>query len=143
MTNIANQQGTCLCGEISVQVAQLDTRVGVCHCGMCRKWGGGPLLAVDCGTEVEITGDSLATFTSSEWGERGFCQRCGTHLFWRMRHSGQYIMPADLFTDAEGLTMDHQIFIDQKPAYYEFANQTKNMTEQEVFEMFASENGAE
>ena len=25
--------------------------VGACLCSMCRKWGGGPLLAADCGTD--------------------------------------------------------------------------------------------
>lgn len=137
MTKLADQQGSCLCGGVSVKVEQLDAQVGVCHCGMCRKWGGGPLLAVDCGTGVQLDGDSLATFASSEWAERGFCQRCGTHLFWRMRQTGQYIMPAGLFADTEGLVLDHQIFIDHKPDYYAFANDTKCMTEAEVIAMFA------
>ncbi len=35
------------------------------------------------------------------------------------------------------MVFDHQVFIDQKPAYYEFANQTKNMTGAELFAMYA------
>ena len=139
MSKLSDQRGSCLCGGVTVKVAQLDAQVGVCHCGMCRKWGGGPLLAVDCGTEVDIEGNSLATFASSEWAERGFCQQCGTHLFWRMRQTGQHIMPAGLFAETEGLVLDHQIFIDKKPEYYAFSNDTKCMTEAEVFAMFASD----
>ena len=32
---------------------------------------------------------------------------------------------------------NHQVFIDKKPAYYEFKNNTENMTEAEVFEKYA------
>jgi hypothetical protein len=37
----------------------------------------------------------------------------------------------------EGLVFDRQIFIDEKPEYYSFANETKNMTGAEVFAQFA------
>ena len=47
-------------------------------------------------------------------------------------------MPAGLFEDEENLVMDHQIFIDEKPEYYKFANETKEMTGAEVMEMFAN-----
>ena len=33
---------------------------------------------------------------------------------------------------------DHQVFIDEKPDYYSFANETKDMTGQELFAMFAN-----
>jgi hypothetical protein len=35
------------------------------------------------------------------------------------------------------MVLTSQIFIDEKPAYYTFANQTKTMTGAEVFAMFA------
>ena len=106
---------------------------------MCRRWGGGPLLAVDCGTDVSIEGEEhVGTFSSSEWAERGFCKSCGTHLFYRLRESGQYIMPVGLFDEAGApVNFDHQIFIDEKPEYYAFANETRNMTGAEVFAMYA------
>ena len=47
-------------------------------------------------------------------------------------------MPAGLFTDLEGrFELTHQIFIDHKPAFYEFANPTRNLTEAEVIAQFA------
>ena len=37
-----------------------------------------------------------------------------------------------------GLVFDHQIFIEEKPSFYAFANETKNMTGEEVFALFAA-----
>mgnify|MGYP000675211619 CR=1 FL=1 len=41
-----------------------------------------------------------------------------------------------LFNDR--LKIIHQIFIDEKPAYYCFANETHNMTGAEVFAQFGA-----
>ncbi|WP_442512508.1 GFA family protein, partial [Novilysobacter longmucuonensis] len=40
-------EGSCLCNSIIVS-APAEAEVGVCHCSMCRRWGGGPMLAVHC-----------------------------------------------------------------------------------------------
>lgn len=134
----AQQSGSCLCGAVNVSVQSVDEKLGVCHCSMCRKWGGGPLLAVDCGSGVTFEGEqNVAVYDSSLWAERGFCSQCGTHLFYRLKQKNQYIMPAGLFDNAPELTMDHQIFIDEKPDYYCFANETQNMTGAEAFAAFA------
>lgn len=95
------------------------------------------MFAVHCGPNVEFKGDTPATYQSSDWAERGFCSQCGTHLFYHLLPSNEYILPAGLFQD-EQFELDSQIFIDEKPPFYELNNQTKNMTGQEVFELFAS-----
>ncbi len=46
-------------------------------------------------------------------------------------------MPVGIFDDVEQFIFDHQIFIEEKPEYYCFANETQNMTGSEVFAMFA------
>ncbi|MGY8872342.1 MAG: GFA family protein [Pseudomonadales bacterium] len=139
MSKFNGVKGSCLCGGVQVQVAKVADKVGACHCGMCRKWGGGPLLAVDCGTEVTFTGEeNISTFASSEWAARGFCKQCGTHLFYHLNESGQYIMPVGLLENTDELLFDHQIFIDKKPSYYSFSNKTADMTEAEVFAMYGA-----
>lgn len=126
--------GACLCGAVSVTAPSADIHAGACHCATCRRWGGGPLMALDCGTDVGFTGeDHITRYASSEWAERGFCATCGTHLFYHLKGQGRYIMPAGLFDGEPHLVFDHQIFIEQKPGYYAFANDTKNMTGAEVF----------
>ncbi len=130
--------GNCLCGTVQVTVKNMSNHVGACHCSMCRRWSSGPLLAVDCGTEVSFTGEeNISVFNSSEWAERGFCSTCGSHLFYRIKESKQYVIPVGLFNDNQKLVFNHQIFIDDKPSFYSFANETSNMTGAEVFAKYA------
>jgi hypothetical protein len=105
---------------------------------MCRKWGGGPLLAIDCGSDVQIEGaDSITFFDSSKWADRGFCKNCGTHLFYRLKDSQQYQIPVGLFGDSVAPEFGLQVFIDRKPESYAFSNKTKELTEAQIYEMYA------
>ena len=132
-------KGSCLCGEVKLSTTSTNNEVGACHCGMCRKWGGSSFLAIDCGSNVSFDDeDNIGVYQSSEWAERGFCKQCGSHLFYRLKQNHQYFIPVGIFDNSEGLIFDHQIFIDEKPEFYSFANETKNMTGEEVFAMFAS-----
>lgn len=134
----------CLCKKITATAINVTTHVDSCHCSMCRKWSGGPFLALNCGTQVTFEGNQhIATFSSSDWAERGFCNNCGTHLFYKLKESQQYIMPAGLFDHLEDAEFTTQIFVDEKPAYYDFANQTKMMTGEEVFAAFANSDNSE
>ena len=135
-TNIG--KGHCLCGAVYIVAAAMSTKVGVCHCGTCRRWTGGPLFSVECGSDVSFKGqENIEVFASSDWAERGFCKKCGSHLFYRLKQANQYIMLAGIFDNGEQLVFDHQIFIEEKPEYYRFANETHNMTGAEVFAQYA------
>jgi len=97
----------------------------------------GAFMEIDCGTEVSFEGEeSITVYNSSDWAERGFCNKCGSHLFYRLKESKQHMMAVGLFDDQEGLTFQSQVFIDKKPSFYSFANETNNMTEAEIFEMY-------
>ena len=138
MSELSILEGSCLCGAVSVSTTSTNQEVGACHCSMCRKWGGSSLLAIECGSDVSFTGEeNIGVYQSSEWAERGFCNKCGSHLFYRLKQNNQYYIPVGIFDNSEGLVFDHQIFIEEKPEYYSFANKTKNMTGEEVFAMFA------
>lgn len=131
--------GHCLCGEVRIRAKSASSSVGACHCRMCRRWGGGPFMEIDCGASVEIRGEgNVAIFSSSDWAERGFCRNCGTHLFYRLKETGQHMIPVGIFEDSEGLEFANQVFIDEKPEYYEFANKTKDMTGAELFALFGA-----
>ncbi len=128
--------GHCLCGAVSL-VSSRAREIGACHCGYCRRWGGGPLLAVHCGPDVVFAGiEHIAVYASSEWAERAFCKRCGTHLYYRLNATGEYFVPAGVF-ESQDFTLASQIYIDRKPDYYDFANRTSTMTEAEVIARYA------
>ncbi len=134
---MSERQGHCLCGAVKITATGASDDVGACHCQMCRRWGGGPFMEVDCGSDVIFEGeDKISVFKSSDWAERGFCKNCGTHLFYRIQQTGRHVVPIGLFEASDGLAFKTQVFIDEKPDYYAFANETDNMTGQEVFEKF-------
>lgn len=139
MANELEKQGSCLCGAVKVSVKTKSNNVDACHCNMCRKWTGGPLLAIQCGQDVNFEGnENISVFSSSEWAERGFCSKCGTHLFYRLKEANYYALPAGLLDDEENFALELQIFIDEKPSFYSFANKTKNMTGEEVFAEYSA-----
>lgn len=129
--------GTCLCGSVKLDVKYDSSEIAACHCSMCSTWNGGPMLAIDCADNVTIDNEeSVTRYASSEWAERGFCSKCGTHLFYYLLPANQYHVPVGLLDHKDQLTFSHQIFIDEKPSYYEFKNKTVNMTGAEVFAHF-------
>ncbi len=138
MSETRKRSGRCLCGAVCLS-GQSTNEVGACHCKTCRRWSGGPFMEVNCGTDLAIEGaDHVSVFDSSEWAERGFCGTCGTHLFYRLKGNGMYIVPVGLFEDDPDLAFATQVFIDEKPGYYRFAEATKDLTGAEVFAMFGS-----
>ncbi|AYH46524.1 aldehyde-activating protein [Dickeya fangzhongdai] len=129
-------QGRCLCGAVIITVPESCTHdVYVCHCGMCQKWGGGPLMAIESQHDVVIEGkEHIGFYRSSDWAERAFCRTCGTHLFYRLFEPEIYSLSAGLFSDGPKRLVS-QIYIDNKPDYYDFAQQTPMMTEQDVIDL--------
>ena len=137
-TEKTENSGSCLCGKVHFTTNEASQHVGACHCGMCRKWGGGPLMAVDCGSNVSFQGEeNISLYDSSAWAQRGFCRHCGSHLFYRIKASQQTMIPAGLFDDCDSFEFRHQVFIDNKPAFYSFSNETRNMTAAEIFAMYS------
>lgn len=98
MSEHSTETGHCLCGLVTFKAPRANHSVNACHCDMCRRWGGGVFMARGCDREVEFSGvEHIEVFDSSAWAERGFCKRCGSHLFYRLKDSGEYEVPAGLF----------------------------------------------
>ena len=137
MSETKSIQGQCLCGAVKVEATEVKPSIGACHCSQCRQWTSSPMQTVDCGSDVKFSGEeNISRYNSSEWAERGFCKQCGSTLFYRLKQNGMHFMAAGLFGDLDGFVFDHEVFIDEKPHFYSFANQTHQMTGKEVFAYF-------
>ena len=133
--------GQCLCGKTTFEVELKNHDVHVCHCSMCRRQTSGVIMTIDVvqGSLKFIQQEHLSIFNSSEWGERGFCNACGTTTFWRTKDQGYCNINAfSLDEPVNDLKLDLEIFIDSKPGFYAFQNNTKKMTEAEVMALFNS-----
>jgi hypothetical protein len=137
-TSAHRLKARCLCGSVRFSAEIEGNDVGACHCKMCRRWSAGPFLYVECGETVQFEASSdLGIYRSSKWAERGFCKQCGSSLYYRMLSSGHHSISAEAF-DQPNLIFTTQIFIDQKPPYYSFENDTYNTDEKDWFKWLHS-----
>ncbi len=126
-------KGQCLCGAVRMRVTPASHHLDACHCTMCRTWGSGPFLSLRAGADLAIEGEEhVVRYASSDWAERGFCGRCGTHLFYRYKPADTYACPAGFFPDAADLVLTSEIFIDEQPPYYNFIESTVRKTGAQV-----------
>jgi len=75
---------SCLCGGISLQLAELPRHYYQCHCSLCRKQGGAASSAATIVQTDHITwlkGMALVTCYQKPTGFKSyFCQTCGSPL---------------------------------------------------------------
>lgn len=142
MTALNAMSGRCLCGAVRFTAVPEKMHMDACHCATCRRWSAGPMMTVSCGASLVIEGEGqLKGFSSSEWAERLFCGTCGTTLFWRMKDGSFTAASAQAFDDPAAFAFTNEIYVDQKPANYAFANDTHKMTGADVVAAFQAIQG--
>ena len=125
-------EGRCLCGAVTISVAQMKPHLDICHCDMCRRWGGGALMGVS-GASFTIAGrEHITSYASSEWAERAFCAKCGSNLWYRFTPGDNFSFLAGLFKLPDDCEFLQQIFIDEKPGYYDFMQKSPMKTGPEI-----------
>ncbi|MEM8554775.1 MAG: GFA family protein [Pseudomonadota bacterium] len=134
--------GHCMCGAVTLTAVPKAPELHACHCEMCRRWTGTALVEIDVAPENLTARGPVKTFTSSDWAERAWCDRCGSTLWYKLTLPGheQFSVSAGLFENAGGLTLAKEIYIDCKPDGYAYADAgaRKTLTKQEVEAMYAS-----
>ncbi|WP_439541776.1 GFA family protein [Hyphomicrobium sp.] len=131
--------GRCLCGAVSFSVTA-KREVDVCHCSMCRRWSAGPFIGFGYDGDVRFEGaEHIGVYRSSEWAERAFCKICGSSLYYHLLGTQHYSFAAGLLDPREEMVLTQEIFIDEKPAYYDLANDVPKLTGQQAFAAFETE----
>lgn len=77
--------GGCQCGAIRYRVTAPAAWTGFCHCRMCQRAHGAPVvlwLQAPAGG-IAFDRGALRWFRSSAEAERGFCGDCGTPVAWK------------------------------------------------------------
>jgi len=131
MTMIGKATGKCLCGAVTFEANEVDAHIHSCHCSMCRNWSGGPLLAANAGSVTFKGEDSIGRYDSSPWAERGFCRQCGSNLFYKLKEADGYVLCMGAFEDQAPFELVGEIYIDEKPAGYDFAGDHPRQTGEE------------
>ena len=102
--------GGCQCGAVRFRANSLRDDSHVCHCRMCQK-AVGNFFAALVGVPLkhfEWTRGDPTIFMSSEHVERGFCNNCGTPLFYRHLKSKHISMTTGSFDHPEEIPLKHQ-----------------------------------
>ena len=128
MTELA-RMGGCLCGGVHFEIQGSLRPVLVCHCSQCRKTSGHFWAATEVRKDqidIRDTG-TLRWYRSSDFAQRGFCNRCGASLFWRRVGreeflsigAGCVIVPTCLVIQA------YIVVVDASDYYHTFQSETQ------------------
>jgi hypothetical protein len=79
---MTHHDGGCLCGALRFRVTLAPLDSGYCHCRMCQRNSGAPVVAWVTFPTASFSwiAGAPGTFASSTHGERNFCGRCGSYL---------------------------------------------------------------
>ena len=142
MSQGSEQTGRCLCGKVTFTIAQPVKHVAVCHCSMCQRWTGGPMMALHCDGPVSFEGEEhVRRFRSSDWAERGFCEACGSAMFYRITADGPMkgatTVAFGTLDDQAGFAIVREWYIDLKPDAYTLEGEREGLTEAQINAMFS------
>ena len=117
-------RGSCLCGAVQFEYDGPSLWCAHCHCTMCQRAHGAPVVTWVGVTEDKArvsSGQDLSWYHSSADSERGFCSTCGSSLFFRSgRWPGQlHIVRANIQGDIDTAPSSHAYWDSHAP-WFEF-----------------------
>lgn len=85
--------GGCLCGACRYEVQGPPLDAGFCHCRLCQRSAGAPVLAWGTWRAAAFrwTAGQAKAFASSAKARRFFCDACGTQMLFRVSLESQSI----------------------------------------------------
>lgn len=116
--------GRCECGAVAFSVSHLRATVTFCHCSQCRRTSGHQWAATRApfASVVFTRNEGLKWYASSDVAKRGFCNQCGSSLFYRMNEEDGIGIAAGCIDTPNELIPGKHIFCADKGAYYGIAD---------------------
>lgn len=118
-------RGSCLCGAIRFEIAGEHSKVGICHCSLCRKASGAGstaiiALAADC--LRWIAGEDMLTQYERPSGYGvTFCRVCGSPAPDSDGRRTMYRVPVGLLDGNPPLLVGDHIYVGSKAQWDEIA----------------------
>lgn len=113
--------GGCLCGAVRFHVDGPLRPVIACHCVQCRKTSGHHVAATSAPRDVVTIHGAPRWYQSSPEARRGFCETCGSNLFWDGGGANLSIFAGSIDSNT-GLRLAGHIYCADKGDYYEIAD---------------------
>ena len=113
-------KASCLCGGIQFRTKGYHRNVQNCHCVQCMKTHGN--YAAYANVEERnikfLKKRTLKWFKSSKRAKRGFCNKCGASLFFKIIGAKTISIAAGMFNKPIKLKTTMNIFVKGKSDYY-------------------------
>ena len=114
-------EGGCLCGALRYRATVPPLRGVMCHCSMCRKQSGAPVLAF-----VHFPIEAFAwvkgkpkRYRSSKFAERGFCPTCGSTISMHEDVlSDRVQVSVGSLDDPDRVRIDDHVWIEDQVAWF-------------------------
>lgn len=129
-------EGRCLCGACTV-TAEVDKPVlRACHCDMCQRLTSVAFVSIKIDVGEAVFQGPTRSYRSSEWAARGFCDTCGSTLWYENISSGVKNPAAGLFHNAGDAALNVEFFADNCPNGFAFAGEHKKLSTSETVALF-------
>jgi len=115
-------EGGCLCGRVRFRSIAAPLDSGYCHCRMCQKNSGAPVVAyVEFpATTISWTGGVPNEYQSSVYGRRMFCAACGSFLAFRSEQDpSTIVINTASFDVPSAFPPAKHIFTDSRVGWFE------------------------
>jgi hypothetical protein len=111
--------GGCLCA-VRYEVRGPLRPVVDCHCTQCRRTSG-HFAAFTATRQEELVlteSEGLRWYRSSETARRGFCEVCGSSVFWEPASGERVSIAAGTLDTPTGLQTEVHVFVEDSGDYY-------------------------
>ncbi|WP_171205291.1 GFA family protein [Ruegeria sp. HKCCA0235A] len=117
-------RGSCLCGSVTFTIDGDLSPPSVCHCGQCRKQSGHVWASTTTHQDnLSFSArDTLNWFRASDIARRGFCNKCGSFLFWQHTEEDTISIAMGAFDAPTGQKLSKHIFVADKGDYYDITD---------------------
>jgi hypothetical protein len=119
---MAHHDGGCLCGSVRFRVTAASLDSGYCHCRMCQRNSGAPVVAwvtFPAANFSWIAGQP-GTYASSARARRGFCANCGSYLvFNSMDSPAEVSVNTACFDAPEDFPPRKHIFVESRIPWFQ------------------------
>jgi hypothetical protein len=118
-------EGGCLCGQVRFRVTAPALDAGYCHCRMCQRNSGAPVVAwvTFPTTGFEWIAGKAAEYRSSAEATRRFCASCGSYLvFSNTKWHNEISVNTASFDSPEAFPPRKHIFVESRVSWFHTAD---------------------
>ncbi|HEU0033617.1 MAG TPA: GFA family protein [Kofleriaceae bacterium] len=118
---MAALEGGCACGEIRYRLDDAPYDCGYCHCRLCQRSSGAPVLVFASVKRASfvVTKGQPRRRISSHLGERWFCDRCGTQLAMLVDDPDAIDFTVATLDDPDAIAPSFHIWTDKRISWFD------------------------